>query len=310
MSTNSLDSDFSDTVMINTAMIDAVTIDTVTIDATEADFQQSVIEESKKRLVLVDFWAPWCAPCRSLTPVIEKLAQEYAGRFLLARVNSDENQSLAGQFGVRSIPNVKAFSDGKMVDEFAGAVPEGTVRQFIERLLPSPAEEQRRTAMQAYASGNADAALASLDAAQSLEPNNDNIRLDRAEILIDLGRSEDAEALLDELAPLAKLESRVEHLRALLTFSDTGQAEVSTDQLEARVSQNSTDLDARLALAKQYVAAKQFEPALNHLLEIIQTDRQFGEDAGRKTMLAVFELLGNEHQLTRQYRRLLAASIN
>jgi len=305
MSTNSIDSDFSDTAMINTAMIDAVTI-----DATEADFQQSVIEESKKRLVLVDFWAPWCAPCRSLTPVIEKLAQEYAGRFLLARVNSDENQSLAGQFGVRSIPNVKAFSDGKMVDEFAGAVPEGTVRQFIERLLPSPAEEQRRTAMQAYASGNADAALASLEAAQSLEPNNDNIRLDRAEILIDLGRSEDAEALLDELAPLAKLESRVEHLRALLTFSDTGQAEVSTDQLEARVSQNSTDLDARLALAKQYVAAKQFEPALNHLLEIIQTDRQFGEDAGRKTMLAVFELLGNEHQLTRQYRRLLAASIN
>lgn len=305
MSTNSIDSDFSDTAKINTAMIDAVTI-----DASEADFQQSVIEESKKRLVLVDFWAPWCGPCRSLTPVIEKLAQEYAGRFLLARVNSDENQSLAGQFGVRSIPNVKAFSDGKMVDEFAGAVPEGTVRQFIERLLPSPAEEQRRTAMQAYASGNADAALASLDAAQSLEPNDDNIRLDRAEILIDLARSEDAEALLDELAPLAKLESRVEHLRALLTFSDTGQAEVSTDQLEARVSQNSTDLDARLALAKQYVAAKQFEPALNHLLEIIQTDRQFGEDAGRKTMLAVFELLGNEHQLTRQYRRLLAASIN
>ena len=305
MSTNSIDSDFSDTAMINTAMIDAVTI-----DATEADFQQSVIEESKKRLVLVDFWAPWCGPCRSLTPVIEKLAQEYAGRFLLARVNSDENQSLAGQFGVRSIPNVKAFSDGKMVDEFAGAVPEGTVRQFIERLLPSPAEEQRRTAMQAYASGNADDALASLEAAQSLEPNNDNIRLDRAEILIDLGRSEDAEALFDELAPLARMDSRVEHLRALLTFSDTGQAGVSTDQLEARVSQNSTDLDARLALAKQYVAAKQFEPALHHLLEIIQTDRQFGEDAGRKTMLAVFELLGNEHQLTRQYRRRLAASIN
>jgi putative thioredoxin len=305
MSTNSIDSDFSDTALINAAMIDAVTI-----DASEADFQQSVIEESKKRLVLVDFWAPWCGPCRSLTPIIEKLAQEYAGRFLLARVNSDENQSLAGQFGVRSIPNVKAFSNGKMVDEFAGAVPEGTVRQFIERLLPSPAEEQRRTAMQAYASGNADAALASLEAAQSLEPNNDNIRLDRAEILIDLGRSEDAEALLDELAPLAKMDTRVEHLRALLTFSDSGQAGVSTDQLEARVSKNSTDLDARLALAKQYVAAKQFEPALNHLLEIIQTDRQFGEDAGRKTMLAVFELLGNEHQLTRQYRRLLAASIN
>ena len=305
MSTNSIDSKFSDTRADKAAMID-----TVTIDASEADFQQSVIEESRKRLVLVDFWAPWCGPCRSLTPIIEKLAQEYAGRFLLARVNSDENQSLASQFSVRSIPNVKAFSNGKMVDEFAGAAPEGTVRQFIERLLPSPAEEQRRAAMQVYASGNADAALASLEAAQSIETDNDNVRLDRAEILINLGRSEDAEVLLEELAPLVKMDSRVEHLRALLTFSDSGEAGDSIDKLEARVSQDSKDLGARLALAKQYVAAKQFEPALNHLLEIIQTDRHFGEDAGRKTMLAVFEVLGNEHPLTRQYRRLLAASLN
>jgi putative thioredoxin len=305
MSTNSIDSDFSDTAMINTAVIDAVTI-----DATEADFQQSVIEASKKRLVLVDFWAPWCGPCRSLTPIIEKLAKEYAGRFLLARVNSDENQSLASQFAVRSIPNVKAFSDGKMVDEFAGAVPEGTVRQFIERLISRPAEEQRRAAMQTYAAGNSDAALADLEAAQSLEADNDDIRIDRADILINLGRSEEATTLLDELAPLVKMGSRVEHLRALLTFADTGQAGESIDALEARVSKNARDLDARMALAKKYVAAKQFEPALNHLLQIIQIDRKFGEDAGRKTMLAVFEVLGNEHELTGQYRRLLSASIN
>ena len=280
------------------------------IDANEADFQKSVIEESKKRLVLVDFWAPWCGPCRSLTPIIEKLAKEYGGRFLLARVNSDENQSLASQFAVRSIPNVKAFSDGKMVDEFAGAVPEGTVRQFIERLIPRPAEEQRRAAMQTYAAGNSDAALADLEAAQSLEADNDDIRIDRADILINLGRSEEATTLLDELAPLAKMDSRVEHLRALLTFADTGQAGESIDALESRVSKNDRDLDARMALAKKYVAAKQFEPALNHLLQIIQIDRNFGEDAGRKTMLAVFEVLGNEHELTGQYRRLLSASLN
>ena len=97
-------------------------------EVTEADFQNRVIEESKKRLVLVDFWAPWCGPCRTLTPIIEKLASEYAGRFLLAKVNSDENQSLAGELGVRGIPNVKAFSDGEMIDEFTGAMPEGMVR--------------------------------------------------------------------------------------------------------------------------------------------------------------------------------------
>ena len=280
------------------------------IDATAADFQQSVVDESRKRLVLVDFWAPWCGPCRSLTPIIEKLAKEFSGRFLLARVNSDENQSLASEFGVRSIPNVKAFSNGEMVDEFAGAMPEGVIRQFIERLLPSPAEEQRRAAMQVYASGNAHAALASLEAAQALEAANDTIRMDRADILIGLGRSEDAAALLDELGPLSKMESRVEHLRAQLTFAHAEQAGESLDTLETRVSDKPGDLDARLALAKQYVAEKQFEPALKHLLEIIRADRKFGDDAGRKTMLAVFELLGNDHQLTGKYRRLLAASIN
>jgi putative thioredoxin len=295
---------------VSTGPVDTDPIETVAIDASEADFQQSVVEESRKRLVLVDFWAPWCGPCRSLTPIIEKLAKEYSGRFLLARVNSDDNQSLASEFGVRSIPNVKAFSDGKMVDEFAGAVPEGTVRQFIERLLPSAAEAQRRVAMQTYASGNADAALSVLEVAHAAEPANDTIGIDRAEILISLGRSEEAAALLDELAPLAKMDSRVEHLRAQLTFAGAGQTGESADELEKRVADNSADLEARLALAKLYVAGKQFEPALKHLLQIIQADRNFKDDAGRKTMLAVFELLGNEHKLTGQYRRLLAASIN
>ena len=279
-------------------------------EVTEADFQNRVIEESRKRLVLVDFWAPWCGPCRTLTPIIEKLASEYAGRFLLAKVNSDENQSLAGELGVRGIPNVKAFSGGEMIDEFTGAMPEGMVRQFIERLLPSPAEEQRRAAMQLYQSGKAVQALASLGEAQLLEPDNDTIRMDRAEVLVGLGRAGDAAELLDELKPLAAMEPRAEHLRAELTFAATERTSESVDALEARVSNQPENLDARLTLAKRYVSDKQFEPALKHLLEIIRTDRTFGDDAGRKTMLAVFELLGNDHQLTAQYRRLLAASLN
>jgi len=279
-------------------------------EVTEATFQNNVVEESKKRLVLVDFWAPWCGPCRTLTPIIEKLADEYAGRFLLAKVNSDESQSLAAEFGVRGIPNVKAFSGGEMIDEFTGAMPEGMVRQFIERLLPSPAEERRREAMQIYLSGQPEQALASLDEAQLLEPENDTIRMDRAEVLLKLDRAKEASALLDELKPLTAMEPRAEHLRAELAFVDTERNSENIEELEAQVSNKPEDLEARLTLARKYVSGKQFELALKHLLEIIRTDREFGDDAGRKTMLAVFELLGNDHQLTSQYRRLLAASLN
>ncbi|MGD2141570.1 MAG: co-chaperone YbbN [Burkholderiales bacterium] len=280
------------------------------IDASESDFQSSVVDESRKRLVLVDFWAPWCGPCRTLSPIIEKLADEYAGRFLLAKVNSDENQSLAGAMGVRGIPSVKAFYGGEMIDEFTGAMPEGMVRQFIDRLLPSPAEEQRQAAMELYHTGQAEQALASLEQAQQLEPENDTIRMDRTEILLKLGRAREAATLLDELKPLSAMDPRAEHLKAELTFADEENAGQDIESLKARVSENPKDLDARLALAKLYVSEKQFEPALEHLLEIIRTDRKFGDDAGRKTMLAIFELLGSDHELTSQYRRLLAAALN
>jgi putative thioredoxin len=275
----------------------------------ESEFQNAVVEESRKRPVLVDFWAPWCGPCRSLTPILEKLADEYAGQFLLAKINSDENQALAGELGVRGIPNVKAFYGGQMVDEFTGAMPEGMVRQFLERVLPSEAEKRRQAAMKAYESGEAEQALAGLDTAQLLEPDNDIIRMDRAEILLKLGRAAEADRLLNELSPLAAMEPRAEHLKAELTFAD-GEEATDVGKLEARVSNDPQDLTARLALAKHYANQKLFEPALQQLLEIVRTDRTFGDDVGRKTMLALFELLGNDHELASQYRRLLAASLN
>jgi putative thioredoxin len=280
------------------------------IDVGESEFQNAVVEESKERLVLVDFWAPWCGPCRTLSPIIEKLADEYAGRFLLAKVNSDENQALAAEFGVRGIPNVKAFYGGEMVDEFTGSMPEGMVRQFIDRLLPSAAEVQRQAAMEAYHAGQAEQALGSLEVAQQLEPENDTIRMDRAEILLKLGRARDAESLLNELKPLSAMDPRAEHLKAELTFAGSEELSENVESLEARVSDNPQDLDARMALAKRYVTEKKYEPALKQLMEIIRADRKFGDDAGRKTMLAIFELLGSDHELTGQYRRLLAASLN
>jgi putative thioredoxin len=164
--------------------------------------------------------------------------------------------------------------------------------------------------MKTFQSGEAEQALAGLDDAQLLEPDNDTIRMDRAEVLLKLGRAPEAAKLLDEIKPLSAMEPRAEHLKAELTFADGKETAADIEKLEAQVSSNPQDLDARLALAKHYVNQKQFEPALQQLLEIIRTDRKFGDDVGRKTMLDLFELLGSDHELTSQYRRLLAASLN
>ncbi len=279
-----------------------------TVDVNEANFEQVVIAGSRQAPVLVDFWAEWCGPCRALTPILEKLAEEYQGRFVLAKVNSDRNQALAASFGVRGIPNVKAFVDGQLVDEFTGALPEAMVREFIERLMPSEAEKLRCQAAERYAAGDKDAALALLERAAALEPANDAIRVDRAEALLDLGRIDEARALLDALSIFARDEPKAAELIARAAFA--GGAAEGAGALESRVAANPGDLEARLALAKAHVNAKRYDAAMDQLLEIIRRDRAFGDDVGRKTMLQVFNLLGNEGELVGRYRRLMASALH
>ncbi len=277
------------------------------VDVGSENFQRVVLDGSKKAPVIIDFWAPWCAPCRALKPILEKLAAEYAGKFTLAKVNSDENPEIAAQFGVRGIPAVKAVVEGKLVDEFTGALPESQVRAFIERVLPTPSGLALREARTLLEAGQIAAALPILEHALALDPRNEPAKVDKLEALIALQRLADARAVLDDLHPFTLAEARVSALKAKLEFSDEGGDDAVT--LIERIRQNAKDLDARLELARHHVRAHDFEPALEQLLEIIRRDRKFGDDIGRRTMLEVFNLLGAGHELVNDYRRKLAAAL-
>jgi len=275
------------------------------LDVGFADFQQAVLEESMHRPVLVDFWAPWCGPCKSLKPVLEKLAAEYGGKFLLAKVNSDDNQELATRYGVRGIPSVKAFIDGEPVDEFSGALPESEVRAFLDRLVPGPADELRAQAAELRLAGDISAALQKLAEASKIDPDHLGVRLDAAEIMLGLGEADEASRLIagvpDDVDP------RVPQLKARLQFM--GAAGEDEAALTARVAADENDLEARLKLANLLVAAGQVEAGMDQLLEIVRRDRSFGDDIGRKTLLSVFDLLGGGELLSR-YRRMLASTLH
>lgn len=279
------------------------------LDVGLADFEQHVINESRSRPVVVDFWAPWCGPCKSLKPILEKLAEEYGGKFLLAKVNADENQELSTQFGVRGIPAVKAVVNGEVVDEFSGALPESAVREWLDKLIPSPAETLRAQAAEKLAGGDATGALQILADASRLDPQNEWVRLDAAEALLALGQNGEAQRLLDSLKGEAAMDTRAMQLKVKLDLAASAESGVDERELQARIAANENDLEARLKLSNHYAAIGNYAPAFDQLLEIIRRDRGFEDDIGRKTMLNLFTLLGNDPLVT-DYRRRLASALN
>ena len=279
------------------------------IDATLSSFERDVIEASLEVPVLVDFWAPWCGPCKQLQPVLEKLEREYGGRFKLVNVNSDTNPELVASFNLKSIPYAVAFVDGNAVAQFMGAQPEAYVRAFLDRLIPNPGELEHRAAREALALRQFAIAESSLKNAIALDPSNDGARLDMAAVLLE--RDDYAAALrhFELLSPRAPQQSTYATMKARMEAARTASELPPADSLLARVEQDEDDLEARLDLAELYIAKRDFDGALAQLLEVVRRDRRFRNDIGRLKMLQVFEMAADQPDLVAEYRKRLSAAV-
>jgi putative thioredoxin len=271
-------------------------------NVTQTDFQNIVLEGSLRVPVLVDFWADWCGPCHMLMPILAKLVEEYQGQILLAKVNSDEQQALALQYGVRSLPTVKIFKNGNIVDEFMGAQPESVIRQLLEKHVVRESDKIRAKAIEVLDKGNTAQGLELLHHAASMDPANASVKIDLAKVLMRAGRSEQAETVLKDIKGDDKDQPEVRTLLAQLTFARIAAEEPDSDMLESKVASNPDDLKARYHLSAHKILKEDYDAALEHMFEIMRRDRQFEEDAGRKGLLSVFEILGSGDSRVTRYR--------
>ncbi len=243
------------------------------MDVTTAQFEQEVLQASKTMPVVVDFWAPWCGPCRALTPTLEKVAGELKGKVKLVKVNSDENQELSQAFGIRSIPNVIAFKDGKAVGQFLGAQPEGQVRAFFGKLLPS------------------ESALA----------------LARAESLFGEGKLEEAETELAKVKFDPDWEARIEAVKQGIAYARAGKTGPGEAELKAKLAANPADHEARASLAGLYAAKHRYPEAMEELVEIVRRAKDWKDGEAKRQLLTLFSMAADRPELVAEYRRKLAA---
>lgn len=269
------------------------------IDVTIENFETEVIAASHEVPVLVDFWAPWCGPCKTLGPLLEKVEADYGGRFKLVKIDSDQEQQLAQAFGIRSIPTCVLLVDGKPVDGFMGAVPESKLTEFLDKHVPTAqvldAQTEAEDAQALAVAGDPMAALNKLHEALTLNPANDDARFDYVKLLIENNMLDDAQAALaPTLAYIPKqlrFEALAQYLDAILFVLSDPRGEWENAQFEALIAANKRDFDTRLAHARVLMVAGDWTGAMDALLEIILRDKTWGDAVPRKTFVAILELL-------------------
>ena len=271
-------------------------------EVTAENFEKIVIQGSRQAPVLVDFWAEWGQPCKMLMPVLETLADDYRGKFILAKINTEEQQGLAAQFAIRSIPTVKLFKDGQPVDEFMGALPEAELRKFLDRHIPRESDNLVAQARLLLQQGETAAAQDILTRARAEDPDNPQVGPMLIELHAQLGDIDSAEAEIEALPLDQREKPEITALRARLQFARIA---AQTPTAEARAGEPDLSSETSYRLAAHKVLQEDYETALQMLLELMKKDRQYGDDAARKAMLSLFEMLGTEHPLVGQYRNKL-----
>ncbi len=280
------------------------------IEIDEQNFVSGVAENSHRVPVFLDFYADWCAPCKTLMPILTKLAEEYQGKFILAKVNSDEQKELAAQFSIKSLPTVKIVRNGKSIDEFQGAKSEKDLRQLIEKVIDHEWDLLHEQAIEQIHLGELSNAIDILQKANKLQPNHLQIRIDLASVLFQTNNITEANSVIETFTREDKQSEDVKSLLTRVTYQQIVDKAPSLAELETKIKDNPEDLESRNQLIATLVLSGQYEPALQELLTLMKLEMNTSQSNGKQGLLNVFNLLGNSGELVKRYRAKMSSLLN